>query len=243
MVKKAAALLLALLLTVTAGGADPVWKQNTDGQRMLVRYLTKVNEYLLSAGESPINSLFEMYNGTASFGITDQPDAEIPEDVEITALLFPDTVNRLVLRVSDPDRFPRIAGAFLRALEPDRMTAEEAVAVPYSRARKAASAPATSFEDTVEELNGTVPYVYYAYYPDQYHDSVSWLQMTVVFPMAGAWDGDAVFGDETATRAPDTYSGHSDDYEGYYSDDDYSHLEIFVTPTPEPDSAAGENAF
>jgi 2-isopropylmalate synthase len=32
-------------------------------------------------------------------------------------------------------------------------------------------------------------------------------------------------------------------YEGYYSKDDYSHFDIFTTPTPEPDSAAAEYDF
>ena len=33
------------------------------------------------------------------------------------------------------------------------------------------------------------------------------------------------------------------DYEGYYSRDDYNHFEVFSTATPEPDSAAAEYDF
>jgi hypothetical protein len=109
--------------------------------------------------------------------------------------------------------------------------------------QRAASAPETSFEDQVEDLNGTVPYIYYAYYPNQYHDGVSWLQMTIVFPLEGYWDGRETVTGSEVTRGPDNYSDHSEDYEGYDSDDDYTHYEIFSTPTPEPDSAAAELDF
>ena len=33
------------------------------------------------------------------------------------------------------------------------------------------------------------------------------------------------------------------EYEGYFSTDDYTHLEVFTTATPEPGSAAAENDF
>ncbi len=236
----AAALLCALMtLLLTPAGADIVWPENTEGQKMLKRYVETADGFLLEQGEQAVNSLFEAYPGFEVFGITDQPNAEVPEGVEITAQLFPDSINTLQLRVSYIPRFDRIAAAFIRALNPD-MSMEEALSTPRRRAQKAMDRPEDSFEDEVEELNGTMPYVYYAYYPDQYHDGVSWMQMTIVFPMAGYWDGSSLLTGETATKGPDTYSDHAEDYEGYYSQDDYSHYEFFTTPTPEPDSAAGE---
>ena len=177
------------------------------------------------------------------FGITSEPEAEVPENVEITAKLFPETVNSLQVRVSDVSRFPRIAASFIQALSPETITREEALKAPTNRMQRAASAPETSFEDQVEDLNGTVPYIYYAYYPNQYHDGVSWLQMTIVFPLEGYWDGRGTVTGSEVTRGPDNYSDHSEDYEGYDSDDDYTHYEIFSTPTPEPDSAAAELDF
>ena len=55
----------------------------------------------------------------------------------------------------------------------------------------------------------------------------------------GSWNGSGLGSAATETNAPDTYSDHDEEYEGYYSSDDFSHFEIFSTPTPEPDSAAG----
>ncbi len=235
----AAALLCTLMaLLLAPAGAEIAWPENTEGQKMLKRYVETANGFLTEQGEQAINSLFEAYPGFEVFGITDQPNASVPENVEITAKLFADSINTLQLRVSYIPRFARIAAAFIRALNPE-MSMEDALSTPQRRAQKAMDHPADSFEDTVEELNGTVPYIYYAYYPDQYHDGVSWMQMTVVFPMAGYWDGSSVLSGETATKGPDTYSDHAADYEGYYSQDDYSHYEYFTTPTPEPDSAAG----
>ena len=234
--------LLAVLIALLplSGRGDIVWPENTEGQRILKAYVETANRFLTEQGEQGINSLFEAYPGFAVFGITDLPEAEVPESVEITAQLFPNTLNSLQVRVSDFARFPRIAASFIRALTPETMTREEALAVPTQRMQKAAKAPGNSFEDEVESLNGTVPYIYYAYYPDQYHDGINWLQMTIVFPLEGYWDGSGMISGTEVTKAPDTYSDHSADYEGYDSDDEYVHYEVFFTPTPEPDSAAAE---
>ena len=245
MVRRRTALVLALVLTMAAASAfaDIAWPENTDGQRVLNQYLNNANRFLIEQGEPGINSLFEAYAGFEVFGITEQPGAEIPEQVEITANLFPATVNSLQVRVSDPARFPRIAASFLQALSPETMTREEALKEPTQRMRRAAADPENSFEEQVETLNGTMPYVYYAYFPDQYHDGVNWLQMTIVFPLEGYWDGYGMMTGEENVKGPDTYSDHSVEYEGYASDDDYVHYEIFVTATPEPDSAAAEYDF
>ncbi len=245
MVKKwvSAAALLLICLAVRMGSADVAWPESTDAQRQLKSYMETVNTYLIEQGEPGVNSLFEAYTGFEVFGITDQPGAEVPEEVEITARLFRNTINSLELRVSNPARFPRIAASFIQALSPRNITREDALKEPMKRMQRAAGAPDTSFEDQVESLNGTVPYIYYGYFPDQYSDGVNWLQMTIVFPLEGYGDvGQLITGTET-TRGPDTYSDHSSDYEGYESKDDYVHYEVFLTATPEPDSAAAELDF
>ena len=232
-------LLIGLLLSGTAS-AELRWPEETAGQRMLKLYVTQADEFLIQQGEPGINSLFEAYRSFEVFGITDLPEQEIPEKVEITAKLFENSINSLEIRVSDLSRFPRIAASFIRALTPTTMSMEEALTVPTQRMQKAAKKPENSFEDQVENLNGTVPYIYYAYYPDQYSDGVNWLQMTIIFPMEGYWDGMGILSGTQVTRGPDNYSDHSSDYEGYNAEDDYVHYEFFVTPTPEPDSAAAE---
>ena len=93
-------------------------------------------------------------------------------------------------------------------------------------------------------MNGTIPRTYYAYFPNQYRDGNSWMQMTLIFPMAGTWDGDGlVLGTEGGAAFLEPEDEYDPDYEGYFSRDDYTHLETFTTPTPEPDSAAAEYDF
>ncbi len=237
--RKCAVLALILAALTGAAAADIVWPEETAGQTVLKQYLDRVNEFLILQGEPGINSLFEAYRGFEVFGITREPEADVPDQVEITAKLYENTINTVEVRVSDLNRFPRVAASFIRALTPETMSMTEALQVPTERMQKAAKAPGNSFEDQVETLNGTVPYIYYAYYPSQYHDNVNWMQMTIVFPMEGYWDGTHVLSGSEATRGPDNYSDHSADYEGYESEDDYTHYEIFMSPTPEPDSAAG----
>ncbi len=237
------ALLLALVFAGLLGmgaGAEPAWPEETEGQKMLKAYVEIANGFLQEQGEGKINSLFEAYTGFEVFGITSQPDSVIPEGVEITAKLFPTSINSLEVRVNYIPRFPQVAAAFIRALTPESMSMQEALEEPTRKAKRAQNNPEDSFEDEVEELNGTMPYVYYAYYPNQYSDGVDWIQMTIIFPLSGYWDGIGIGKGETATKGPDTYSGADQGYEGYFSRDDYSHYEYFTTPTPEPDSAAGD---
>jgi len=235
--------LLYMLLSVLTGMAflapgrtlaAPAWPTRTGGQQMLKEYVANADVFLTIQGETAVNSIFDASDRIVVFGITDQPNAEIPEGVEITARLFPDTLNSLELRVSTIPRFPQIAAAFIRALTPESMTMEEALRTPTDRAKKAMDAPANSWEETVEPMNGTMPYIYYAYYPNQYHDGNSWIQMTVIFPMAGTWDGSTILSGEYSTPAPENYGENPEDFEGYQATDDYTHYEFFTTPTPEP---------
>ena len=240
MVKRLLALLAAALLMPGAGSASIAWRDKTPGQKMLKNYIENVNTFLIEQGEQEINTCFEMYEQLAVLGITSAPNAETPEGVEITAKLYYDCINSVEVRVDEPERFAGIAAAFLRALYPETMSAEQAIAAPADRMKLALKNPENSFADAVEELNGTSPRTYYAYLPDQYHDGVNWMQMTIIFPLAGYWEGSGIIDGATPTKAPDTTSDHDPEYEGYYSMDPYQHFEFFVTPTPEPDSPAGE---
>jgi len=241
MVRRIGAMLLAIVLLAGSAAAELKWKDKTPGQKMLKAYIANVNDFLTEAGEMEINRIFEEYEKVAELGITSTEDAETPEDVTVTVYLYYDSIDSVLLRVNDPDRFPRIAAAFLRALSPKTMTQEQALKEPYERAAKAAREPLNSFRDTVEDLNGTAPRAYYAYCPNQHSDGVNWIELTIVFPLAEYWDEEmGVISGETPTKGPDTYSGNDKEYEGYFSGDDYDHLEVFTTATPEPDSAAAE---
>ena len=239
----AAFLLLSLLLYPVRGSAALKWRQDTPGQQMLKAYVEAADVFLQEQGEGPVNSLFEMYRSVAVFGITDQDNAEVPEGVEITATLLEDMIDTVQVRVNDRSRFTQVASAFIRALFPEEMSQAEAEKGPAALTKRAEKNPANSYEEEVETLNGTVPRVYYAYFPDQYHDGTDWAQMTIIFPLKEYWGLYGLSGDPMETNAPDTYTDGAEGYEGYSPDDDFSHFEIFVTPTPEPGSAADEQGL
>ncbi len=239
-IKRAAALLLCLTLLPLAGFGELKWRQETKGQQLLKTYVETANRFLAEQGEMPVNSLFEMYRSMAVFGITQEENAETPEGVEITVNLLEDSIDNLQLRVNYLPRFPQIASAFLQALFPDEMTPAEARKGPEALVKRAEKNPENSWEEEVELLGGTIPRAYYAYYPNQYHDGVSWAQMTIVFPLPEFWGEYGLGGDVRETNAPDTYTEGADGYEGYFPEDDFSHLDVYTSPTPEPDSPAGE---
>ena len=238
----AAAAVLLLAVAVCAG--EQAWKTDTPGQAFLKAYIETANRLLTEKGEKPVNRLFEMYPTIAVMGITEQEDAEVPENVEITAVLLEDRIDRIQLRVSgDPGRFSVIAACMIQALYGDNISTENALKAPADLADRAAKTPNDSYEEPVEELSGRIPRFYYAYYPNQYHDGQNWLQMTVIFPMETSWNGSEMIIGTPEERGIDPESGVSEDYEGYFSRDDYSHFEVFATATPEPDSAAAEYDF
>ena len=242
MVKRLLALLAAavFLLLPRNAPASVAWRENTPAQKMLKEYIGNVNNFLTERGELEINTVFEMYDQLAVLGITSTPAAETPEGVEITVRLTYDSISSAEIRVSEAERFSSIAGAFLQALYPETLTVAEANKAPAAKARKALDNPGNSFEDEVEELNGTSPRTYYAYYPDQYHDGVNWIQLTIIFPLAGYWEGTGIVDGAQPTKGPDTYSGNDAEYDGYFSEDDYIHFDVFVTATPAPDDELGD---
>ena len=245
MVKRLCALLLALLLTLAAGSTIAELKlwEDTPAQKALKTYIANVNSFLAENGEFELNHIFDQQDSVVELGITYTEESYIPEGVDVIVYLYYGSINYLKLRVSDLARIPQIAGAFLQALNPQTMTKEEALKVPKQRAQAAVNNPIGPFEDEVEEemLNGTSPRTFYAYYPNQYHDGVSWMQLLIIFPMEGFWDEETgIITPSTETDAPYVDSDQAREYEGYYSSDDYEHLEVFSTATPEPDSAAAE---
>ena len=243
MVKRIAAGMAALLLIPAVALASLAWREDTPAMQLLKQYTENVNRLLSEAGSPPINSLFSNYPSQTVMGITMEDNAEIPEGVEITVDMSYDNLVKLQLRVNDTTRFPVIAAALIRALYGETMTQEEAIRIPAERAKRAEQDPQSSFEEPVEELQGTIPRVYYAYEPNPYHDGVNWIQMTLIFPMAGAWNGEGLIIGTEETLGQPAPDDADPDYEGYYSTDDYQHLEVFSTATPEPDSAAAEYDF
>ena len=240
--KKLAALLLCLLMT-TSALAEIEWPDPlTTGQALLRNYVDTVNLTLLQEGGGVIDMKYELYATFASLGMD---GADAPDTVEMYFLLGDEGLHSLTLRVCDADKFEAVASACLAASssaisleDAKNLTAKYAAAFRSDlRAKESTpdSAMTHSFEEEVVDLQGSQPRAYFAYYPNQYGDGKSWLQMTLIFARPGSEDAElAVTG---ATPAPST----DEEYEGYFSQDNYSHLETFATPTPEPDSAAMED--
>lgn len=237
MIRRLAALVLALMLPLCASAA-PAWPDQTAGQVRLREYINRVNMNLQSLGQAPVDALYECYPSFASLGVSNPADASIPGSVEMTFALYDSCLNTLQLRVSDASLFSAVAGSCIQAASPTSTTLESAMTDPARYAQRVMKEPGNSFEDAVDPLNGPAPRMYYAYYPDQYSDGVSWLQMTLIFPRGGVTEASA-----SATETPPpSLSGYYDDNSetGFerYDYDGLTHFEIFTTATPEPDSAA-----
>lgn len=240
--KKLAALLVCLLMT-PAALAEIEWPASlTSGQAALRNYVDTVNLTLTQMGTGVIDMQYELYPAFASLGMNGEDAAE---SAEMYFQLSDDGLYSLTLRLCDPDRFEQVAAACLSAsssaitLDSAReLTAQyanilrEDLAILRSNPQ---SAMTHSFEEAVNDLQGDQPRAYFAYYPNQYGDGKSWLQLTLVFARPGSSGGALA----TADATPAPYY-EDPEYEGYFSKDNYNHLEIFTTPTPEPDSAAME---
>ena len=236
--RKLAALLMLLMMTATTALADMAWPRlTTAGQELLQGYVTRVNENLTYQGRATINSIFELYETFVTMGVTSQDNAELPEDVELTFLLGAEGLGSLQIRVSDAAKFAPIAAACIQASSPTAIMLETALAEANSYVQRTLNAPYTAFEDEVNFLQGPSPRLYYAYYPNQYNDGLDWRQVTLIFPLPGSVDAPFIVASD-----PDDLPGL--DQNELYSmntrtfEEGYDHLEIFVTPTPEPDSAA-----
>lgn len=244
MARRLAALLCVLMLLPALALAELPWPADaTQGQLLLQGYVNRVNENLTQLGRGTVNSLFECYPGFAVLGVTASEGADSPEGVELTFTLYQDRINILQLRVNQPEQFAALAGSCIQACSPTVTTLEDAQTEPAAYAAKAQAEPGNSFEEEVVELNGPAPRVYYAYYPNQYQDGVSWLQMTLVFPQEQSGDVAVVsVTDDPSVSGTIYYTDENGDVIGYdgVPYDGGLHLEVFVTATPEPDSAAGD---
>ena len=242
--KRIAALSLCILLCFASALCEIAWPASlTSGQAALRNYVDNVNLRLAEQQAGVIDMQYELYSTFASMGMN---GAETPEMVEMYFLLGEDGLHSLTLRICDADLFEVVAAACLCAsssaiLWEDAQTLTAGYAdvlrsdLQARQASPDAIAMTHSFEEEINALQGSQPRAYFAYYPNQYGDSKDWLQMTLIFARPGNQDAELAV--DGATPAPPS---EETEYEGYFSQDNYNHLEIFATPTPEPDSAAME---
>ena len=238
--RRVAALFLLLMITASVASAEIAWPAlTTAGQEQLRDYVARVNENLQGQGQATVNSVFELYETFATLGVTAVAGAEVPEGGEMTFLMDGAGLQSLQLRVSDAGRFAPVAAACIQASSPGAVALEMALAEANGYVQRTLNAPYTAFEDVVNAMQGTSPRLYYAYYPNQYSDGVDWRQLTLVFPLPGSEDAPVAVTPEPGVAldadANELYSMNTRTYEA-----EYQHLEVFVSPTPEPDSAANE---
>ena len=234
--KKLISLLLCLLM-LTSACAEIQWPAAmTSGQAALRNYVDNVNLTLAQQGAGVIDMQYELYTAFASLGMD---GADAPETVEMYFQLGDGGLHSLTLRLCDADRFEKVASACLAAASSAiSLESARSLVAGYAdvmRKDKASDDMTHSFEEPVNELQSDQPRAYFAYYPNQFGDGNSWLQMTLIFARPGSAVNDlAVAG---LTPPPPT---EDVEYEGFFAQDNFNHLEIFTTPTPEPDSAAME---
>ncbi len=241
--KKFWALFLCLLF-LTPALAEIAWPPAlTSGQAALRNYVDNVNLTLTQLGAGSIDMQYEMYTSFASLGMNGEDTAET---TEMYFLLGDGGLHSLTLRICDADAFEKVAAACL-ASSSSAISLEQAQTLTAGYAKimrddlnamqsSPEDAMTHSFEETVIDIQGNEPRAYFAYYANQYGDGKSWLQMTLIFARPGSASGSLGLAD--ATPAP---YYEDPEYEGYFSQDNYSHLEVFATATPEPDSAAAED--
>ncbi len=211
--------------------ADPAL---LEGQRAAVTYLNTVNALLAEQGVKPLDTLYELYPTFASVGLHGEDSAY--KTAELFLQMSESGVVSLQLRVCDSAQFVKLAGACLAACGPAGLSMADGMAAVQPYADLVQREPANSFEESVtSELQGNQLRMYCAYFPNEYLDGLNWLQMTLIFPRA-----DSSIPGLVVEIAPQPVATPEDAIEGYFSQDNYTHFELFVTPTPEPDSAAME---
>ena len=151
--------------------------------------------------------------------------------------------GRWKVTAADLERFGKVCTALIQASAPNSMTLQDAEAVAGVCAERILRNPDRSFEDAATPERADRPQVFFSYALRPYgrEDAVR-LSMTLVFPRAGA-DAPAELTPPPdyveATPPPSNIEDGGDaEWVGYYPDlGDETHFEIFLTPTPEPDSA------
>ncbi len=234
--------LLSLVLCYDAAipaHAELSWPQNLNAAQSEMRaYIEQVNLNLSEMHAQTVNSMFECYPTFAVLGVTGADNAEEAEGIELSFTLGADSMDRVELRVNEPGRFTAIAAAMIQAASAG-LTLEDAQRGPLSYVqrieRDQANHTVQSFADAVMLDRGESTRVYYAYEYRQDDSAMTWLVMTIIFPRGGIGAALQVTPLPQATDENSRLSNDDGDEEwvGYQSDDDYSHLEIYVSPTPE----------
>ncbi len=250
--KRLAAWLLAILMMLSAAHADIAWDTAPAAvQTHLQPYIARVNEVLADSNAGAVDTAYELYPAFASLGVDgvalpDDPLASITLPVQLQFSLSDAGLYSLTLRVSDLGRFAPVAAACLHASSPTGIPLEYARSVASAYAKIAlddvGSSITHAFEEQITDLQGNQPRAYFAYYPNQYGDGVTWMQLTLIFPLPGHEGGALVLNPDPASSGAYIDPEADPDFEGFLPapEGSFEHYETFASPTPEPDSAAME---
>ncbi len=232
-------LVLSVLLTVSIAfcQAELAFPSSPfESVSMLKTYLERVNVCLGRLSARPLDQVFECYS---SFAVIGYSDSDVPENVELSVNMESGELDSLELRCSDFSAFAPLCAALeacAGAMEDELPALLKNAEVPV---RRALNDPLTSFSDRVVSEKGDRARVYYAYEINPWGDQVNYLVMTLIFPRQVDMSG-GLTTPPPNTRVERIQDG-SDDEGDYTPYDEGTHLEVFVTETPEPDSAAGDH--
>lgn len=235
--KRFPCLLLVFLMLICPGSGlgEMNFPHNLSSQEALLQdYMKQVNICLREMGQRELDTVFECY---PTFAVLGYGDTDVPENLELSVEMSAGSLDVLELRTSDFRVFPVMCACLMACAEGSPEKASDLVAVPLKYVQKAEAAPSTSFEDPVVREKGDKVRVYYRYELNPWGNSVNELVMTLVFPREAGGDG-GITTPPPSTTSEKILDG-SDDEGDYTPYDEGTHLEIFLTPTPEPDSAAG----
>lgn len=228
-------LLVLVLLPVLALGEMTIPAEG-NAIRALEAQLSSVNAVIRQNGGMPFNTVFDASGTEVWLGARSQDggdDVPAEGETELTVTLDENGCKYLVLSSTDMQQFPRQAAALISVMT-DGSTYQEALKLAQAYVNRAQKEPERSFGDEVILFNSTSPRYYWVYEYNRYSSGYNYFDLTIVFPLAG-YSNTA---DVTPTPAP--LSDGSEEYEGIQVNDGYMHFEVFMTPTPEPDSAAGQ---
>ena len=234
--------LILLCLTVRPAGSEMLWDESAFERAPAAEtYVKQVNLSLLRAGVPQINTLFECYETFAVLGITQAPQAENVEDIEITLFLESGKIRKAELHLCDQASFVILAAAMtaIASGEAPDVSLKSFMDYPEKFAKTIQQDPLRSIECTVDEMQGDTVRVYCAYTPNEYGDGTAWITYTLIFPRETEEKIGSFVTPPPETEKEIIRDGTDDDGD-YAPYDEGTHLEIFVTPTPEPDSAAAE---
>ena len=240
---------LLLLCSLMAGNAQALtWPaERTANEQALKTYIEKVNLALDRLKGEQVNSVFECYDTFASLGVTSVNDSDTPENVQITVSMGRG-LEWIEVSSSSMDGFANLCAAFIAVAAGDEENPSKYLADPKAYVTRVSKNPSTSFEDHILYARSEKARTYFAYSPSAYADSGSylsgfgdssaWLTMTLIFPLQAETDA-GVEVTPVPPKEQEVIRDGSDDDGDYTPYDEGTHFEIFLTPTPEPDSAAG----